>query len=92
MRSGQKSLRHVIHHVPGRDVEGHGGSEVAIKSNGQTIEFVVEDTGHFQNFKPRLLGHFEFESPGMYNVDIRPIKKAKVAIMDVRLMELSLRK
>ena len=65
---------------------------MAIKSNAQTIEFVVEDTGHFQNFKPRKIGHFNFETPGMYNIDIRPIKKAKVAIMDVRLMELTLRK
>ena len=72
--------------------KGHGGSEVAIKSNAQAIEFIVEDTGHFQNFKPREIGHFNFETPGMYNIDIRPIKKANVAIMDVRLMELTLRK
>ena len=72
--------------------KGHGGSEVAIKSNAQSIEFVVEDTGHFQNFKPRLIGQFSFDQSGVYNVDIRPVKKAKVAIMDVRLMELTLRK
>lgn len=72
--------------------KGHGGSEVAIHSNEQTIEFVVEDTGHFQNFKPRQIGQFTFDNPGLYNVDIRPLKKAKIAIMDVRLMELKLRK
>ncbi len=70
--------------------KGHGGSLVAIKSNEQTIEFTVEDTGHFQNFKPRMIGKFKFDAPGAYNVDIRPIRKAKVAIMDVRLMELTL--
>ncbi len=72
--------------------KGHGGSEVAIKSAGQVIEFIVEDTGHFQNFKPRTVGQFRFDKPGVYNIDIRPIKKANVAIMDVRLMELKLRK
>ena len=72
--------------------KGHGGSEVAIKSAEQVIEFIVEDTGHFQNFKPRTIGQFRFDKPGVYNIDIRPIKKAKVAIMDVRLMELKLRK
>lgn len=72
--------------------KGHGGSEVAIKSAEQVIKFIVEDTGHFQNFKPRTIGQFQFDKPGVYNIDIRPIKKAKVAIMDVRLMELKLRK
>ncbi len=71
--------------------KGHGGSSVAILSNQQSIEFTVEDTGHFQNFKPRKIGQFTFNKPGVYNVDIRPIKKAKVAIMDVRLIELELR-
>lgn len=71
--------------------KGHGGSNVAIISNDQTIKFTVEDTGHFQNFKPRTIGQLTFNEPGVYSLDIRPIKKAKVAIMDVRLIELELR-
>ncbi len=72
--------------------KGHGGSEVAIKSSEQVLEFIVEDTGHFQNFKPRTIGQFRFDKPGIYNIDIHPLKKAKAAIMDVRLIELKLRK
>lgn len=68
--------------------KGHGGSEVAVVAADQSLKFVVEDTGHFQNFKKRHIGDFTFSEPGLYTVAIRPIKKAKVAVMDVRQMDL----
>ena len=68
--------------------KGHGGSEVAVVSADQSLKFVVEDTGHFQNFKKRYIGDFDFSEAGLYTVAIRPIKKAKVAVMDVRQMDL----
>ncbi|HAL12936.1 MAG TPA: hypothetical protein DCP67_03915 [Planctomycetaceae bacterium] len=57
-------------------------------SADQSLKFVVEDTGHFQNFKKRHIGDFDFSEAGLYTVAIRPIKKANVAVMDVRQMDL----
>ena len=68
--------------------KGHGGSEVAVVSANQSLKFFVEDTGHFQNFKKRHIGEFQFNEAGIYTVAVRPIKKAKVAVMDVRRMDL----
>jgi acetyl esterase/lipase len=68
--------------------KGHGGSEVAVQLGNQTVDFVVEDTGHFQNFKDREVGRLEIAKPGIYTLKIVPKKKAKVAIMDVRQVRL----
>ena len=57
-------------------------------SANQSLKFFVEDTGHFQNFKKRHIGEFQFNEAGIYTVAVRPIKKAKVAVMDVRRMDL----
>lgn len=68
--------------------KGHGGSEVDILVGDQTVKFVVEDTGHFQNFKDRKLGQIELPEAGVYTLKIKPTKKAKVAVMDVRQVRL----
>lgn len=68
--------------------KGHGGSDVAVVCADQTLKFVVEDTGHFQNFKKRQIGTFHFDEPGLYTFAIRPVKKAKAAVMDVRQVDL----
>ncbi|MFK7818918.1 MAG: alpha/beta hydrolase fold domain-containing protein [Planctomycetaceae bacterium] len=68
--------------------KGHGGSEVDVKIGKQVVSFVVEDTGHFQNFKDRETGLFTIEKPGVYNLQVRAKKKAKVAVMDVRQVRL----
>ena len=44
--------------------KGHGGSEVSIGVGKSVLTFTVEDTGHFQNFKPRNLGRIEVLKPG----------------------------
>ena len=69
--------------------KGQGGSEVNLEGADQTLRFVVEDTGHFQNFKYREVGHVRFAEPGTYTLAIKPQKKAKAAIMDVRSVRLS---
>jgi hypothetical protein len=52
------------------------------------LKFVVEDTGHFQNFKPREIGTLSFEKAGRYTLEVRPRKKAAAAVMDLRAVTL----
>ena len=73
-----------IHQGCGR---GHGGSQVALVVAGQTNEFTVEDTGHFQNFVPRKVGTVRL-AKGDHRFWIKPIKKARGAVMDVRRIRL----
>lgn len=68
--------------------KGHGGSEVAVWVGSQKLEFTVEDTGHFQNFKPRVIGTVEIAAPGVSTLKIIPINKKSVAVMDVRQVRL----
>jgi hypothetical protein len=81
--------------------KGQGGSQVAIdilpagafspepqvSAPLQFITFEVEDTGHFQNFKERSVGSMELE-PGNYILQVRPMEKAKNAVMDLRELKL----
>ena len=67
---------------------GQGGSEVEVRAAGQSIRFTVEDTGHFQNFKDRAVGAVTIDKAGAYTLQIRPLKKAAKAVMDVRQVRL----
>jgi hypothetical protein len=68
--------------------KGQGGSAVRIAAAGQTLDYTVEDTGHFQNFVERPAGTISVEKPGDYPLEIRVVKKAKGAVMDVRQVKL----
>lgn len=68
--------------------KGNGGSEVEVVIGDQIVKFTVEDTGGFQNFKPREIGTVKFDKPGQYTVELRPKKKAGAAVMDVRSITL----
>jgi len=68
--------------------KGHGGSEVRISVGESDLAFVVEDTGHFQNFKERLVGMLELTTGEKQSLKVVPIRKAKAAIMDVRQVRL----
>ncbi len=81
--------------------KGQGGSQVGVVIRTEaeatankssllkpTITFIVEDTGHFQNFVPRELGEIEFGSAGQFTLEIRPRQLAKNAVMDVREVRL----
>jgi len=68
--------------------KGQGGSAVKIVMAGQTLEYTVEDTGHFQNFVERPAGTILVEKPGDYALELRAVKKAKGAVMDVRQVQL----
>jgi hypothetical protein len=68
--------------------KGQGGSTVRIQSAGQTLDYTVEDTGHFQNFLEKPVGTIAIEKAGDYSLEIRAVKKAKGAVMDVRQVRL----
>lgn len=68
--------------------KGEGGSEVDVTVAGQTLKFTVEDTGHFQNFKPRVIGKVKLAAAGDYRVAVKPTRKAKNAVMDIRQLRL----
>jgi arylsulfatase A len=68
--------------------KGQGGSEVNVSVGEQLLKFTVEDTGHFQNFKPREIGTVKIDKPGRYALAVKPTKKAAGAIMDVRQVTL----
>lgn len=68
--------------------KGHGDSEVAVSVGSNRLTFVVEDTGHFQNFKPRTIGTVQITQPGQQRLKVNAITKAKGAVMDVRQIRL----
>src|SRR5207248_2274969 len=69
---------------------GNGGSEVFLSIGEQALKFTVEDTGGFQNFKPRELGAVRLDKAGRYTLELKPKTKAKAAVMDVRAITLKL--
>jgi hypothetical protein len=68
--------------------KGQGGSEVVVEVGDQRLTFTVEDTGGFQQFKPRAVGTVTIDKPGRYTVAVKPKTKAKAAVMDVRQVTL----
>ncbi len=72
---------------------GQGGSEVAVsiikgKKILSSAPFIVQDTGHFQNFKWRRIGKVQIDKESIHTVRIHALKKAKNAVMDVRKIRL----
>jgi Cytochrome P460 len=77
--------------------KGSGGAEVALVFSGLNetagqdvrINFTVEDTGHFQNFKPRTVGTLEVKSASPYSrLEVAPQTKPGAAVMDLRQVTL----
>jgi arylsulfatase A len=66
---------------------GNGGSVVAISAGGQSLEFTVEDTGHFQRFVPRDVGMLRLAA-GDNTLVVRPVVKKAAAVMDLRRIQL----
>jgi arylsulfatase A-like enzyme len=63
--------------------KGNGGSVVALDTKQGTCEFTVEETGHFQRFVPREVGKLTLVADEN-TLTVRPVKKAKAAVMDLR--------
>ncbi len=66
---------------------GSGGAEVDLVVNGRTVPFVVEETGHFQNFIVRRLGQVDLVK-GRNTIEVRPRTKPGGAVMDLRQIRL----
>lgn len=67
---------------------GHGGSRVQVSVQDQKLEFVVRETGHFQNFVWRALGTFELTAGSEQRLSLRCLQKPGGAVMDVRAIRL----
>lgn len=68
--------------------KGQGGSEVQLSVADQNLKFTVEDTGHFQNFKERHIGKLKIDKTGVQTLQLKPLQKARNAVMDVRQIRL----
>jgi hypothetical protein len=68
--------------------KGSGGSEATVKLADQTIDFTVEDTGGWQNWKDRSIGELTIKEVGETTLLIRANVKAKNAVMDVQQITL----
>ena len=64
-----------------------GGSLVRLSVGKDHLDFTVEDTGHFQNFRYREIGTITI-LPGNHTLKLMPLKKAKKAIGDFRRIKL----
>jgi hypothetical protein len=74
--------------------KGQGGSQATVEfaAAGEktplALDFTVEETGHFQDFRWRHLGTVKIDSVGVHTITIRPKQIAKAALMDVRELQL----
>lgn len=64
-----------------------GGSNVRMSVGQEHLDFKVEDTGHFQNFKHREIGTITIV-PGNHTLKLKPLKKANKAVGDFRRIKL----
>lgn len=62
----------------------HGGSKVSIISGTQKLIFNAEDTGGFQNWKNIDIGSIKLKEPGLNILEVRPLDKKSVAVMDIQ--------
>jgi hypothetical protein len=67
--------------------KGSGGSEVEVTVGTQSLAMTVEDTGHFQNFKPRVIGKATLAA-GPHRVEVKVRQKKGAAVMDLRQVTL----
>ena len=63
---------------------GHGGSKVSVISGTQKLIFNAEDTGGFQNWKNIDIGSIKLKEPGLNILEVRPLEKKSVAVMDIQ--------
>ena len=67
---------------------GQGGSEVELSIASRKVRFEVVETGHFQCFRRRKIGTVQIGAAGAHVLQVRPQKKARNAVMDLRRIEL----
>lgn len=67
---------------------GHAGSNVELGFPEGAVPFIVEETGHFQNFVWRKIGKIALQEPGVQVMSLKCKKLAKGAVMDMRQVRL----
>lgn len=67
---------------------GHAGSDVELGFSEGAVPFVVEETGHFQNFVWRKIGKIALKEPSVQVMSVKCKKLAKGAVMDMRQVRL----
>lgn len=67
---------------------GHAGSDVELGFPEGAVPFVVDETGHFQNFVWRKIGKIALKEPGVQVMSLKCKKLAKGAVMDMRQVRL----
>jgi hypothetical protein len=66
---------------------GHGGSSVELTVGKERLTFEVKDTGGWQKFEAREIGSLTLGA-GRQTLTVKPLKKAKAAVMDLRQIRL----
>jgi hypothetical protein len=67
----------------------NGGSEVEFRVANEVLKLTVPETGGFQNFVSQKLGQITITTTGRHRLEVRVVKKAKNAVMDLREVKLS---
>ncbi len=65
-----------------------GGAAIEPVQGEPDVQFIVQDTGHFQNFVARELGTISIPVAGKYTLELRPRELKHKAVMDVREVRL----
>jgi arylsulfatase A-like enzyme len=66
---------------------GNGGSSVEVSVGKERLPFEVKDTGGWQAFQSREIGTLTL-AKGRQTLTVKPLKKAKAAVMDLRQIRL----
>ena len=67
--------------------KGNGGSTVSLVAGEESIQFEVEETGHFQRFVPYQIGQLSLVA-GKNKLVVQPVRKKAAAVMDLRRIQL----
>ena len=67
---------------------GQGGSRVAFSVGDASLEYVVADTGHFQNFRWHRVGTLDLPQADRHTLRVSCLEKAGNAVMDIREIRL----
>jgi hypothetical protein len=68
--------------------DGQGGSRVRFQVGDATLEHVVVETGHFQNFRWHLVGTVEIPAGERHVLEVSCLEKRRDAVMDIRQLRL----
>lgn len=68
---------------------GNGGSRVEVRLGEQKLEFTVEETGGFQNWKLVEVGEIEVKQGGLQRLIVQPLDKKGKAVMDIQKVVLT---